>query len=157
MGVEIIAWQMWDMFRPRPVSVNPYIRPIRPLDLAYQACVKDGFKVDWVCHDLNDFATYFAANLMQPLMLHDPPKELGVSIVGGVSKRTLGFLQKVDERPVIVFVDRLDKDSPQTITDPNLHVFRREVGNLVLYEVTPFESPLFIERFYQPGAPSTQP
>ena len=53
------------------------------------------------------------------------------------------MLARVDGVPVMVFVDRTSAD-----TDPKLdqgrvglHLFRKELGSLVLYEVTPLGEP----------------
>jgi hypothetical protein len=53
------------------------------------------------------------------------------------------MLCETDGRPVMVFVDRADKDQPiaDKSSDPQLRVFREERDGLVFYEVTPLDRP----------------
>jgi hypothetical protein len=75
------------------------------------------------------------------------------------------MLCKVNDAPVMVFVDRVENDRPEAIDtgldgsldshhadphsphastpdlEPPLHVFRREYKGLVIYEVTPWDRP----------------
>ena len=61
-------------------------------------------------------------------------------------------LARVDGQPVVVFVDRAERD-PSTLQEPTegLHLFRRPLGGLVLYELTPLEYPALLEQFFLPS------
>jgi hypothetical protein len=126
------------------------------LDLAYNQQVNDKkFKPDWVCKTDDEFAGYFADRLGQPLKMKPlvgNVADWGVSFTGGITPRSMGVLARIDGQPVVVFVDRLDADKGEKFSTPcHLHMFRREVGELVLYEITPFDQAKLLELFYVPG------
>ena len=142
----------WENFsRPTPVVVNP--KPVQPLDVAYRAEVKSGFNCDWECKTQSEFAAYFATGFGQPLMMQDVPAgvaSIGLKYAGGITPYTISYMAKVNGQPVMVFADKADADSGQKLTDPKLHIFQRQVGDLVLYEVTPLNEPKLLALFYQP-------
>ncbi|MCA9282188.1 MAG: hypothetical protein KDA30_09125 [Phycisphaerales bacterium] len=59
--------------------------------------------------------------------------------------------------PAVVIVDRLDKDQRAgglaTSGSPDFHAFRREINDLVLYEITPEPAPSVIDHFVVPPSP----
>ena len=81
---------------------------------------------------------------------HERIAEKGDNARNGVSEKTLGFLARVQDKPVIVFADRAERDSAQQLSDPQLHLFKRQVGPIVLYEVSPLDKPKLLDLFYQP-------
>jgi hypothetical protein len=127
------------------------------LDLAYNQQVGEKqFKPDWVCKDQDEFASYFVNRLGQPLKMKPlaaNATDWGVSYTGGISSRSMGVLARIDGQPVIVFVDRLDCDNREGFSQAcHLNLFRRELGELVLYEVSPFDQPKMLDLFYVPTA-----
>jgi hypothetical protein len=82
---------------------------------------------------------------MVPLRLAEMPDDrrmVGLSYMGGLSRNTTAILCYSQEQPVVVFVDRRENDTSAATedSDPALQVFRQELGDLVLYEVTPLGS-----------------
>ena len=78
----------------------------------------------------------------------------GLSYLAGLSRESTSMLAHVDGRPVIVFVDRVERDwRPPVGHDARtgLNVFRTERAGLALYEVTPLAEPHFLDSF-QPRA-----
>jgi hypothetical protein len=67
---------------------------------------------------------------------------LGLSYAGGLSRDTTAILCLVSGEPVVVFVDRQSVDNAMALSNQNkeINIFRREAGDLVLYEVSPLES-----------------
>ena len=69
---------------------------------------------------------------------------------------------RVDDQPVMVFVDRKENQEEEVIPPaPNsgLHLFHKDLGNLVMYEVTPFDRCgvmdfLYRPTFHRPSEPS---
>ena len=60
--------------------------------------------------------------------------------------------------PVIVFIDRVERDSGQTVDETSgLNLFNRRLGLLVLYELSPLEKPALLELFYDPNADPASP
>ena len=53
------------------------------------------------------------------------------------------MLCRVDEQPVIVFVDKLESDRAQPLENSGagVQLFREQRDGLVFYEVTPFAEP----------------
>ena len=71
-----------------------------------------------------------------------------------VGSKTMVLINKVHDQKVLVFMDRLRDD--RTLELPpgvgsDLNIFRREVGKLVLYEVTPLDKPEVIDRLNPPA------
>ena len=98
----------------------------------------------------------FAKRQRVPLGLSKLPADrrmVGLSYVGGFTRDTTAILGYAHNKPVIVFVDRRDVDNPSiTVPDPSsgLHLHRRELGDLVIYEVSPLPQPNFTDHLYIP-------
>ena len=130
----------------------------RQLALAeiYQASVESGFKPKWVCEDDKEFAGTFEERQGLPLLIKPDAQHLmvGLSYLEGLTAKTTTMLARYDDQPILVFVDRLDRDtrpkSPSAWS--GLKLFRQELGELVLYEVTPLSEPQVMQHFYIPDA-----
>ncbi|MCA9241242.1 MAG: hypothetical protein KDA37_13625 [Planctomycetales bacterium] len=131
---------------------SPHFAPA-PLAEVYQRTVRQGFEPYYECDDPHRFAEVFAnrqGRALRLLLMPPGSSKLGLSYPGGLSRNTTAMLCRVDEQPVMVFVDRAEADAPavlgQTGGDPAVHVFREERQGLVFYEVTPFDEPRAIGR-----------
>ncbi len=143
--------------------------PHRSLMQAYRHTVDSGFKEEWVCSDDAVFAMVFKDAFGQMLSMNLPlPAGVdakGLNFFNIYSKQTIGVLALVEGEPVMVFVDRLENEDnePPPQPDAGLHVFRRELGSLVLFEVTPLDEPALVEhltapdRLPEPGQPLPDP
>jgi hypothetical protein len=157
IGVPSAFWLWHDtIFPPR----SPYaVGRAEPLDVLYREQVTKGFKPDWVCNDQREFASYFAGRLGQPLMIHDAPAGaamLGLSYTGGVTPSSMGMLGTANGKSVLVVVDQVSNDAKAQMKQPgDLKLFKRKIGSLMLYEITPLEEPKLLEMFYQPEMPTT--
>jgi hypothetical protein len=126
--------------------VSPFFEPA-PLVALYQEAVAQGFEPYYECEDPDRFAAVFAKRQGLPLRLETMPqgsRMLGLSYPGGLSRDTTAMLCEVDGQPVMVFVDRLDADEQVegiAADADGLRVFRSELADLVVYEVTPLEEP----------------
>jgi hypothetical protein len=143
-AVFLIAY---GLFGPRwsPISREPAFTAV-PLAQVYHQTVKDGFEPYYECHDDKRFADTFAARQGIPLHLTEMPEGSmmkGLSYLGGLSRETTAMLCDVNGEPVMVFVDRAEKDRPAAAeeNDPDLNIFRTERDGLVFYEVTPLDKP----------------
>jgi hypothetical protein len=116
---------------------------------------------EFVCKDDREFAAAIEKRLGQPLVLAAAP---GIHAIGWaygddyhgkiVGSKTMVLINKVHDQKVLVFMDRLRDD--RTLELPpgmgsDLNIFRREVGKLVLYEVTPLDKPEVIDRLNPPA------
>jgi len=157
IGVPVMVWEWRDIMGVGTPKVQYADTRAMALDLAYNQQVGEKqFKPDWVCKDQDEFAGYFVNRLGQPLKMKPlaaNATDWGVSYTGGISSRSMGVLARIDGQPVIVFVDRLDCDNREGFSQAcHLNLFRRELGELVLYEVSPFDQPKMLDLFYVPTA-----
>lgn len=146
------GWRLWNTYGPEPELYPP--RPWQSLTQVYQESVEAGLKPDWVCKTDEEFAASFGKQLGQPLVLGQTPAgvdAVGLSYCNSISPRTLILLARVNDRPVLVLVDRADRDAGQTLPpDSALKLFSRTVDQLVLYEITPLAEPNLLELFHRP-------
>ncbi|MHC4428114.1 MAG: hypothetical protein ACYS0D_05860, partial [Planctomycetota bacterium] len=69
-----------------------------------------------------------------------------------LSPKTVYLLGRARGQPVMVFVDRVEQDRPSTPPpETPLRRWRKRIGKLVLYEVSPLEEPVFLNLFYDPA------
>ncbi len=132
-----------------PAYVTP---PMVTLDIVYRAEVARGLVPLWRCDTDREFARAFVERFGEPLLLAPLPEgieALGIGYCHCLTPRTTYVLANVRGTPVVVFVDRIESDAAQA-APPGLNLFRRQVGNLVLYEMTPLPEPSLLEEFYHP-------
>lgn len=148
------AWQMYRVFTTPSGVYDP--GPRRSLVQAYQATLDKGFHSDWTCRDDAEFAKTFFDQFGQMLSMNPPlpdnTKALGLEYYNILSRKTIGMLTRVEGEPAMIFIDRLENDDKTTVppVEAGKHIFRRELGDLVLYEVTPLDHPGLIDHLRQP-------
>lgn len=155
----VVGWQYFglqqgqDEFDPR-----------MPLADIYRLRVESGFQPAWLCDDDRQFYDTFLGRQGQGLLLAELPPDrhmVGLAYCGGLSHLTTAMLARVDSRPVMLFVDRLADDAPQ-VEPPagsGLRLFRKQLGPLVIYEVSPFDSPTmldYLEMTSEPPPPGSK-
>lgn len=126
----------------------------------YALAAKDNFTPEWVCRNDKEFKKTTGYSGGQAMLVkQDMPAK--IDLVGWVYSQkfegtplrssTTVLYAKVDQVPVVVLVDTIDNDRKiRPGDDPNLHLFRRELGTSVLYEITPRPAPGVIDAFYLP-------
>lgn len=145
VGVCVVLAVQWAM---GPSTPAPYggTYTVLGLEASYRQVVDEGFKPMWRCETDQEFAETFGYQLGQPLVLGSLPagvEAIGLSYTPAISFDTIALLALVDGRRVIVFVDHsraVDNTQPE-LTGPDLHLFQRRLGDLVLYEVSPLDTP----------------
>ncbi len=123
--------------------VLPQKAPFRQPHEVYQSIVSAGFVPREVCTTEEAFTNWTRYALGELLVI--PADLAGVTLVGWDYKpvlqaRTGVLLARVGETPVIVLMDT--REHARRLTVPRssgLHLFRRDVGEAVLYEVTPLD------------------
>ncbi len=148
-AVGVVAIRLW--LAPPPLATDPY--PIsetpRPMTEVYHAEVAAGFEPQWVCETDEEFAGWYRKQVGRPLTLAALPsgvRAAGLSIDNVFSRRTIYLLAEVEGAPVIVFADRVENDeTPRVPPDSDLRLFRRQLGGVVLYELTPLDQPYLLE------------
>jgi hypothetical protein len=147
-----LAW--WLAPAPEEAPQGYKRGPPRPLEVIYADRVQTGFKPDWVCKDEKEFADTFKKELGVPLAFAPTPQVamVGLAYTTSLSSQTVAFLAHVDGREVIVFLDTIKHDShPKLPAGSTLHIFRSELGGLVLYELTPLDEPHAAALFKEAG------
>lgn len=153
-----IIWAMLTWYFFAGGTAAPRYSPNLPLETIYEKCVADGFRPKWVCEDKHEFASTFFARQGQGLLLADMPagaKMEGLTYCGGLSRYTTTMLARVDGSPVMIFVDRATADTHPTLPpgEAKLHLFRKELGPLVLYELSPLDQPKLSDYLYLADVP----
>lgn len=148
------VWYSWSMTRPPPV-VDVYAKqPWRGFATVYYDTIRDGFKPAWICRTEQQFERTFSRRFRQPLLLAKLPSGMtagGISYSNTLSEATINVLGRVDGTPVMIFVDRVDVDhAPLPPPPPELRIFKRQLDDLVLYELTPLDRPNILPYFYNP-------
>ena len=81
----------------------------------------------------------------------------GLVYTNVISPRTTGILVKHDGRGILILVDRQERESaapPEADPDSGLYLHRRLLGDLVLYEVSPFAEARALAAFIIPEGTS---
>ena len=154
------SWLTWNALQPARDS-DPY-GPWRSIEVVYADAVAIDMKPEWTCDTVPEFAdsirNHFGQAAVIPFDLPDGMAALGLAYGNSISRRTVCLLAEVNDEPVIVFIDRVEADSGQTIEESSgLTLFSRRIGRLVLYELSPLEKPALLELFYDPDADPTTP
>jgi hypothetical protein len=132
-------------------------QPWRAMQTVYHDLVSEGFQPLWVCKDDQEFADSFRSVYHQALLLAEMPPStttLGLSYCNTLTARTTCLLATVGGEPVVVFVDRIERDHPQPVPE-GLRLHRREIDRLVLYELSTLEEPAVLPWFFNPDRDET--
>ncbi|MBX3363915.1 MAG: hypothetical protein KF866_04040 [Phycisphaeraceae bacterium] len=134
---------------------SPQRAPYRQPDEVYRVLVQGGFSPSEVCTTEEEFKAWMLRTHGEPVVIAS--NLAGVELVGWtysqvLDRRTSVLMAKVDGEPVIVLIDALDK--ARRLKAPGgsgLRIFRRSLGQLVMYEVTPLgEARLVTEARLEP-------
>jgi len=138
----------------------PPKQPVRQLapDAVYQSLVDAGFKPHFVCTTDEEFSSTVRQQFGQPLLVGSSSNVtlLGWAYGSGYSGQTLSdktliLMATVDGVETLMLMDNLENDKNLTIKAASgLHLHKRILGDLVLYEVTPSETPTLLQRAYNP-------
>lgn len=149
------AWRLVGLIEQRRVDRDEY-RPKAWTSVVtyYRDAVESDMKPEWVCETDKEFAETFRYRFRQPLLLasgSDTVAALGLGYANCLTRRTVTLLARVQGKPVVVFVDKLKKDThPKLPPNSGLHIHRKELGMLVLYEVSPLPEPHVLDLFFVP-------
>jgi hypothetical protein len=156
------GWMIWTALGPGPRTPDPYApQPWRSMQTVYEEKIDTGFRPDWVCRTDDEFQDTFRRQLGQRLLMGELPRGtamLGLAYSNTITPWTISMLGETDGQRVIVFIDRLEEDKgPSVPQDSDLNVFRRELGKLVLYELSPLQEPRMVQHFYDPDTQDADP
>jgi hypothetical protein len=156
-AVAAVAW-IAVLWHTLPLGTDRVVFKERPLAEVYDETVAFGFEPYYVCDEEERFRATFYHRHGQALKLGKLPpgrQMVGLSYLPSISRHTTAMLARVDDREVMVFVDKRARDRP--IEPPpsasGLRLFRRELNDLVMYEITPFDEPLVMSFLLQADPP----
>jgi hypothetical protein len=154
-ALAVLLGGAWMILNTLTGSNQGYVAgPWRTLQQAYDDAVTRGFQPLWRCENDAEFQAAFFEQFGQPLSLGDasgPFAAVGLNYSHTLTPRTSCVLFQINDSPVLVFVDRLERDRAvgNEVRDP-LFLHRREIGTLVLYEVSPFQEAAALPMFRLP-------
>lgn len=130
----------------------PEIKRLAP-GLVYSRLATSGWPVEFVCADEKEFASVMLRQLGAPLFI--PAETPGVvvagwSYTGGYDGSVLGpstmfLITRVDQQPVLVLLDKAQFDRELELPpESNLHLHRRELQGVIMYEISPLTEPRVI-------------
>jgi hypothetical protein len=116
----------------------------RPLTEVWAKAVDLGFNPQLAYQGQEQLQRTFFQRHGQAIRLEDLPGDrqvLGLSYLPSLSVHTTAILAQSEGQPVIVFADKLARD--RSVKSPpagsKLRIHRRQLGTLVLYELSPFD------------------
>lgn len=123
----------------------------RPDDLTklYIAHVDSGF-IQFPCETPDQFQAWMEDNFEHSIRPQASAEDLvyrGWNYDAPISRYTGVMLGVARGEDVVVLVDHLDRDVELATPNEGLNLFRRTVGELVFYELTPLDEPVFIPTF----------
>lgn len=141
--------------RPTPgLNRSTYQEVVVEVGPAYTAMVEAGFEPEWVC-DRALFRSSCEQWVGRPLELAALPADrsmLGMSYVDRGLGRTVAMLGRVDGEPVVVIIDKPGERRHYRLDPPaGLHVHEVVADGLRLIEVSPRDTPVFLEYLAVPA------
>jgi len=162
LGGSWLAWSLINHSAAPSTPSTPVAKAPRKMDFTeyYHEKVDDGMDPAWLCKDMDEFASTFQNRLGQSLKLHDlttsdgaAMKVVGIDYATCLTPDTLAVLVRAaDNKEVVVLVDRAANDiTPAPSVSAPLHLHRRELAGLVMYEITPLDQPHVLDAFFVPN------
>ena len=145
LGVGYLVWND---------QQKPGVRQVARISMSdfYRQREKNDFPPDWVCEP-ERFKATFAYKFNQPLLMAEAPGVVmkGLAYSNTLSPDTVEIISKVNNRGVIVFIDRATAGEEQKVCESSgMHLFKRELAGLNLYELTPWDKPSVLDLIYVP-------
>jgi hypothetical protein len=151
----ILGW--WQMSAPT-VSIK---MPQLSAGQVYANLTSKGFQPEFVCTTDEAFNETMEKRFGQGLLIASAPniELIGWAYSDGykgavVSSQELILMAKVDGKETVVFMDKA-KNTPffgiKEEAPPGMNVFKRRVGDIVLYELTSLPTPVLSDRAYDPA------
>jgi hypothetical protein len=146
-ALAAIAWMtvIWFVLPPRRSGAEFHPRPLAEV---YHETVNNGFEPSYAGINADRIRDTFYHRHGQALKLGQLPADCrveGISYVPAVSQHSTAVLARVQDQPVMVFVDKLARDPGEpSLAGRGLRLFRAELNELVIYEITPLAEPRLI-------------
>ncbi|MBL8745797.1 MAG: hypothetical protein JNK58_05495 [Phycisphaerae bacterium] len=158
--ISIVAVAAWWQLTPR----STFKAAPLTMGAVFAKLSSNGFKPEFVCTTDEKFNDTMQHRFGEGLLIASAPN---IELIGWaysdnygqsvISKNELILMAKVDGKETLVFMDRKEHEpgflgfgGVKEAPPPGMHVFRREVGGYVLYELTSASSPTLADRAYVP-------
>lgn len=160
------SWLGWSWWSDPVRRVFPDLdRAAAPAETLYASIVSDGMEPEWVCRDNQEFHDYFKDKLKRGLVLRTLPSQaapappsppegvevLGLSSASLISRYNAVLLARVRGEPVLVIAGGDFMHRPPELPQGSpLHLSKRVVNEIVLYELSPRPQPALLDLFEAP-------
>lgn len=126
----------------KPTGVKPF-----PPEQYYTQQVANNWKPQWVCESDEEFVRWTNFHFKSPVLISMSTP--GIQVMGWnfaprldqgtpLNNTTLALLTRVGDDRVLVLMDEVASDRKISVPESSgLKLFRRVVGNIVMYELTP--------------------
>jgi hypothetical protein len=137
----IVAAAGWYFVRPDPHLIPP--------EQVWTNIQNVNFVPSWKCENEKVFRDYLNVKLGESFAIDESESLKVVGWGYGVdykfyplSKSTLTLINKVGDTHAIVLIDKVENERNLTVpASTGLHLYKKRVGNLVLYEMSPLPEP----------------
>lgn len=127
------VWWFWSQ-RTGPDALGPL----------YRVCIAANMKPEVICNTDDEFANWCRAYFRQPIFPTAHPD--GLELVGwGVKDAPATFtgilLARYKGEPIVVAMNRVDRNgviTPGPVQDPQIHVHKKRIGDVNLWEISTF-------------------
>lgn len=152
IGLAAVAWYS-------NTVPNPSAKPVLTAMQVLEETRRTGFTPVFVCKDDAEFAATVKNRFGTAMLV---AAQEGVAVLGWaysdtyageiVSNNTLVLMAKVDGREVLVFMDKAPGARTLSLGErpDGYRVFKKELGGLVLYELSPFDRARVLDACYVP-------
>lgn len=155
-----LAVGVWTSMNRKPAPT--FLAP----DEVFSYLARGGFKPQFICENDEEFKTAVDNRFGQPLLIAASPD---IQLLGWaysnvnygltLGKKCLILMATVRGEQALLFMDNTSEDRPLKIAEgSSLRLHRGVIGDMVLYELSPFEQPELLPRTYDPdkgGPPGT--
>jgi len=163
----VALWRLWTFAGPHPT--NPYNTMMwRSMETVYHDVAQTGFRTKRAARTNGQLAQLFERRFDQPLSYRTPTvsvRPMGLGFCNTITKNTVCLIariplhdgeahassDKTNTVGVLVFVDVASADAARALpSGTHLHVFKRIIGQLAMYEVSPLNQSRALDLLYIP-------
>ena len=122
--------------------------PALTMQQFYDREIDEGFTPDWVCETDEEFANTFKNNVGVPMLVSNLPNDvnlLGLGYARVLTNNTTIVFARVDNQPVVLFVDRVTPPAQLPPVSPGYNRFHREIDGIHIYELSPLAEPRLMD------------
>ncbi|HYE62015.1 MAG TPA: hypothetical protein VD997_08450 [Phycisphaerales bacterium] len=145
-AVVVVGVTAWVMTRRDPNLIPP--------QQVWANMEKANFVPNWRCEDEPTFRAYLNSRLGESFAIDESDS---LKVVGWgyssdyqfypISEQTLTLINRVGDQHAVVLIDRAENDRALKVPEGSgLHLYRKRVGDLVLYEMSPMSEARVLPR-----------